>query len=307
MEVARERGADAVAHGCTGKGNDQVRFEVAVAALAPDLQVLAPGPRLGHDAASRRSPTPPEHGIAVPVDERRGVLHRREPVGPLDRVRPARGPVDGAARGRCSRVTADPATAPDAPQEVVVGFEDGVPVALDGERAARARPGRRSSAPSPARTASGGIDMIENRLVGIKSREVYEAPGRGGAVRGAPGARGADARARPARTSRPTSACTLRRLVYNGLWFSPLRAALDAFVRRVAGGAHRRGRGCGCSRATCQRRRPARAGVAVRPRPGDLRGGRRLRPRRRPRASSTSSACRRAPGRRGDAAAHAVR
>ncbi len=102
VRVAREHGATAVAHGCTGKGNDQVRFETAVAALAPDLAVLAPVRDWGM-TREQEIAYAHEHGIEVPVKSGRGLLDRPQPVGPLDRGRPARGPVVRAARGGLSR------------------------------------------------------------------------------------------------------------------------------------------------------------------------------------------------------------
>ena len=125
---ARRHGADAVAHGCTGKGNDQVRFEVGTRALAPDLEILAPARSWGMtredcvDYAAR--PRHPHRG-----DQGEAVLDRREPLGPGHRVRRDRGPLGAAAAPTSTRSTRPTATEP---REVVVGFEAGVPVRVDG-------------------------------------------------------------------------------------------------------------------------------------------------------------------------------
>ena len=174
VEAARSHGADAVAHGCTGKGNDQVRFEVATRALAPDLEVLAPVRNWGMTredsieyADALRHPDQGHQGEAV--------LHRRQPLGPGHRVRRDGGPVGPPARGR---VVADHGPTATEAREVIVGFEQGVPVSR------RRRAPCRCTSSSPSSTTIvgaygwGRLDMVENRRVGIKSRETYEAPGR---------------------------------------------------------------------------------------------------------------------------------
>lgn len=229
--VAREIDAAAVAHGCTGKGNDQVRFEVSFASLAPDLQVLAPvrdGGLSRKDAAAvaARFDIPVEAASKTySVDE--NLWGRTIECGPLEDPW-KEPPADAFAR------TVDPDAAPAESAELIVGFEEGVPAALDGvpidpvpliqavERVAGSH-------------GFGRVDMIENRLVGIKSRELYEVPAALALI-----AAHAD-----------LEALTLERdlahykhafveprwaeLVYNGLWHSPLREGLDAFVDSTQG------------------------------------------------------------------------
>ena len=226
VDVAREEGAVAVAHGCTGKGNDQVRFDVAVGALAPELRVVAPvrdwdmGRPQELDYASR-------HGIEVPVT-------RASPYS-----------VDANLWGRSieAGVLEDPWIEPPgdvfewtadehaAAVVVEIGFERGVPVSLDGRRIPGDRLVAELNATAGAR-GIGRIDHVENRLVGIKSREVYEAP--------AALTLHVAHHALESLTITRDVARFLRivgdewaRLVYDGLWFSALRTALDAFVQQT--------------------------------------------------------------------------
>ena len=173
MEVAREHGADAVAHGCTGKGNDQVRFEVATAALAPDLVTLAPV----RDWAMTREAEiayATQHGIDVPVKSGsaysvdQNLWGRSIEAGPLED--PWVAPPE-----ECYAFTRSHVDAPDEPQEVIVRFVEGVPVAIDGEELPLDDLILRAAAIA-GEHGVGRLDNIENRLVGIKSREVYEVP-----------------------------------------------------------------------------------------------------------------------------------
>ena len=231
VEIARREGADAVAHGCTGKGNDQVRFELAFAALAPELEVIAPWRiwdiRSREDALAYAQ----EHG--VPVDQTRSDLYSRDQNlfhlshEGEDLEDPWNAPQPGLYRITSNEAAAEP-------EEVEVGFEAGVPVALGGERLAAADLlGRLNEV--GARHRVGRVDIVENRLVGMKSRGVYETPG--GTILHE--ARSALAQLTLDRaTDHFAAACALRyaELVYDGKWFSALREALDAFFAE----AHRR-------------------------------------------------------------------
>ncbi len=225
VKVAREVGGGAVAHGCTGKGNDQVRFEVSFGVLAPDLEVLAPI----RDAGIPREKAlglAAEWGIpiadvatAYSIDE--NLWGRTAECGPLEDpwVAP---PEDAFAR------TAGISDRPSEPAEIAVGFERGVPVMLDGDLTAlpdliRAVDGL------GGRYGFGRVDMIENRRVGIKSRELYEVPA-ALALIGAHRALEDLTLEREVAHAKPAIEQRWAELVYDGLWFSPLRAALDAFV-----------------------------------------------------------------------------
>jgi argininosuccinate synthase len=231
VSVARRRGATAVAHGCTGKGNDQVRFETGVAALAPELAVLAPVRDWGM-TREQEIAYADQHGIAVPVKsgEAFSVDHnlwgRSIEAGPLED--PWLAPPEHAYA-----LTNTPERALQAPQLVEVEFEQGVPVAIDGERldlvALIARAGALAGAHGVGR-----IDMIENRLVGIKSREIYETPAAALLLAAYAGVEELVCERDLAHTKQQL-ALQYATLVYNGLWFSPLRAALQAFMAQVTG------------------------------------------------------------------------
>ncbi|MDA8032950.1 MAG: argininosuccinate synthase [Actinomycetota bacterium] len=226
VAAARRFGAEAVAHGCTGKGNDQVRFEVGTRALAPDLDIVAPVREWGMTR---------EH--AIEYAERFGlpVTASRDRIYSIDENLWGRAIECGVIEDPWESPPADvfALTAPPAggtvdPVEVVVGFEAGRPVSLDGEELELVALIERLQGIAGAR-GFGRIDLVENRRVGIKSREIYEAPAALALVL----------------AHQDLESLTLERdlaheklrleprfaeLVYDGLWYSPLREALSAFV-----------------------------------------------------------------------------
>ena len=231
VAVAAEHGASAVAHGCTGKGNDQVRFETAVAALAPELAVLAPVRDWGMTreqeiayAAQHGIEVPVKSGAAYSVDQ--NLWGRSIEAGPLED--PWAAPPDAAF---ALTMTAEKALA--APQVVEIAFEQGVPVAIDGEALPLPTLIGRAAAIAGAHGV-GRLDMIENRLVGIKSREIYEVPAAALLLAAYAGVEELVAERDLAHTKQQL-ALQYATLVYNGLWFSPLRAALQAFMAQTTG------------------------------------------------------------------------
>ncbi|MFL6042378.1 MAG: argininosuccinate synthase [Gaiellales bacterium] len=231
VAVAAEHGASAVAHGCTGKGNDQVRFETAVAALAPELAVLAPVRDWGMTreqeiayAAQHGIEVPVKSGAAYSVDQ--NLWGRSIEAGPLED--PWAAPPDAAF---ALTMTAEKALA--APQVVEIAFEQGVPVAIDGEALPLPALIGRAAAIAGAHGV-GRLDMIENRLVGIKSREIYEVPAAALLLAAYAGVEELVAERDLAHTKQQL-ALQYATLVYNGLWFSPLRAALQAFMAQTTG------------------------------------------------------------------------
>jgi len=225
VRVAREVGADVVAHGCTGKGNDQVRFEVSFGVLAPDLEVLAPI-RDANIPRDKAMVLADEWGIPVAsivgsysIDE--NLWGRTAECGPLEDpwIAP---PEDSFAR------TAPPEARPAEPTEIVVAFERGLPVALEGEATPLTDVIRRLDGLGGS-YGFGRVDMIENRRVGIKSRELYEVPG-ALAIISAHRALEDLTLEREVAHEKPKIEQRWTELVYDGQWFSPLRAALDAFV-----------------------------------------------------------------------------
>jgi argininosuccinate synthase len=224
-ELALELGAEAVVHGCTGKGNDQVRFEFAFRANYPGVRVIAPlrdriWTRDEEIAYALSKGIPVEATKESPFSFDENLLGRAIEAGVLED--PWNSPPEEPFG-----LTSSPATAP-APETVVIGFEQGLPVAVDGEELSLAD----LIAVLNSRAGAygiGRIDMIENRVVGIKSRELYEAP----AAMTINAAHSAledliltkdEGRAKRALSTRWAE------LVYEGLWFSPLREAIDAFV-----------------------------------------------------------------------------
>lgn len=227
VEVARDVGADAIVHGCTGKGNDQVRFEVSIAALAPDIERIAPLRTWDLKTREAEIMWAEEHGVPVratkdspySIDENLWGISIE--AGPLEDpwVEP---PPD------CWQWTADPAADSVKPESVTIGFEAGIPVSIDGQTMDGVELIGVLNVLAGAHGV-GRIDMVEDRLVGIKSREIYEAPG---AVT-LHAARTALAQLTLDRHTRRVLAAMgqeFAQLVYDGLWFTPLRTAISAFV-----------------------------------------------------------------------------
>jgi len=227
VEVAHRVGADAVAHGATGKGNDQVRFELAYKALAPELAVIAPWRewtiRSREDAMAYAA----ARGIPVPVTKAkpysmdRNLWHISYEGGILEDPW-AEPPAD------LFRWTAPPEQAPGEPEYVEIGFEAGFPVSVNGTVLDPVALVETLNAIG-ARHGVGRIDIVENRLVGMKSRGVYETPG-GTLLHTAHRELERLTLDRDTMRFKETVALRYAELVYYGQWFTPLRAALDAFV-----------------------------------------------------------------------------
>ncbi len=227
VEVALAEGCDALAHGCTGKGNDQVRFELAYQALAPHLMVIAPWREWTLTSREEEIDYARAHGVPVPVTVEKpysmdqNLWHSSFESGVLEDpgVEP---PAD------MYRLTVDPATAPNTPEHHEIAFERGVPTALDGcaldPVTLVTTLNRRAGAHGVGR-----IDIVENRLVGMKSRGVYETPG-GTVLAEAHHHLETMTLDRDTQHYKALVASRYAELVYNGLWYSPLRRALDAFV-----------------------------------------------------------------------------
>ena len=237
-EVARETGCDAVAHGATGKGNDQVRFELTFRALAPELTVIAPWREPSWDIRSRTDciAYAQKYGIPVtatlkkPYSIDRNLMHISYEGGVLED--PWRAPDDDMFL-----MTASPEDAPDAPQELTIGFEAGTPVSLAGEPLSPADLLTRLNKIAGIHGV-GRVDMVENRFVGLKSRGVYETPG-GTVLHLAHRAMESITMDRDVMHERDRMSPRFAELIYNGFWFSPemevMRAAIDASQRNVTG------------------------------------------------------------------------
>ena len=229
VEVAREVGADAVAHGCTGKGNDQVRFDVAIAALAPDLKVLTPAREWGMSreeaiAYGERCGIPAPVSKKSPYSIDLNLLGRSIEAGPLED--PMVAPPEEVFA--MTRAVAD---TPDAPEEIEISFEAGNPVAINGQPldpVALIREANRLAGTH----GIGRLDMIENRVVGIKSREIYETPGLLLLIQAHQELESLTLAADVLRSKRQLE-MQWADLVYQGLWFGPLKDALDGFMDRT--------------------------------------------------------------------------
>ena len=225
-ELALELGADAVAHGCTGKGNDQVRFELAYKALAPGLKIIAPWrewsiqSREDAIAYARTHGVPIEQTTANIYSRDRNLWHLSHEGGRLEN--PANAPAEEMWQWVVS-----PAQAPDEPAEVEIGFEAGVPVSVNGQQTTGVELIAKLNALA-ATHGVGRIDIVENRLVGIKSRGAYETPGGTLLVAAHRELEAVCLDRETAHFQQPLSQ-RYAELVYNGLWFTALRQALDAF------------------------------------------------------------------------------
>jgi argininosuccinate synthase len=233
VEIARKTNAHYVAHGSTGKGNDQVRFEVSVWALADDIEVLAPVREWEFKSREEEIQYAQKHGIKVPVTKEKpysidrnlwgvsieaGILEDIEKEPPED----------------AWQITISPEKAPDKPEYITIEFDRGTPIAINGQRYNQLHQLIEKLNEIGGKHGVGRIDMIENRLVGIKSRELYEAPGAMILYK-------AYDELLSLTTDRFTYHYHIENirhpyavLVYNGLWFSGLRKALDNFNNTLA-------------------------------------------------------------------------
>jgi argininosuccinate synthase len=227
VEIAKREGADAVAHGCTGKGNDQVRFELTYKALAPELTVIAPWREW--DLSGREALLEYAASRGIPVAQSKENIYSRDQN--LWHLSHEGGELEDpwqVPSERVYQITASPQAAPDQPEEIVIGFEHGYPVSLNGERLPPVTLMERLNAIG-GQHGIGRIDLVENRLVGMKSRGVYEQPG-------ATILSVAHKELEHLTLDRETMhfkdqlALKYAELVYYGLWYTPLREALDAFV-----------------------------------------------------------------------------
>jgi argininosuccinate synthase len=230
-EVALKTGCDALAHGCTGKGNDQVRFELTYKAIAPNLPVIAPWREW--DIVSREDAIEYAKKHKVPIAQSttkiysrdRNIWHISHEGGELED--PA-----NASPDHIWMLTKSPKEAPDQPAEVTVGFEAGKPVSLNGKKLTGVSLLEQLNELGGAH-GIGRIDLVENRFVGMKSRGCYETPG--GAILMA-AARELEALTLDRYTThyKQKLALDYAEMVYNGFWFTPLREALDSFFETVS-------------------------------------------------------------------------
>ncbi|GLH64640.1 MULTISPECIES: argininosuccinate synthase [Bacillaceae] len=229
VEIAELEGAVAVAHGCTGKGNDQVRFEVSIKALNPNLEVIAPV-REWSWSREEEIEYAKKHGIPIPVDLDspfsidQNLWGRSNECGILED--PWAAPPEEAYE-----LTAALENTPDVPEIIEIGFEQGVPKTLNGKPYSLASLILELNAIA-GKHGVGRIDHVENRLVGIKSREVYECPGAMTLIKAHKELEDLTL-VKEVAHFKPIIEQKLAEVIYNGLWFSPIKDALVAFLKET--------------------------------------------------------------------------
>jgi argininosuccinate synthase len=229
VEAAHEYGADAVAHGCTGKGNDQVRFDVSITALNPNLKVLAPAREWGFSredtiAYGERFGIPSPVKKSSPYSIDRNLLGRSIEAGILED--PMAEPPE-----EIYLMTKAIADTPNDPEYVEIGFERGIPISLNGQTLDPVALITQLNQVA-GNHGVGRIDMIENRVVGIKSREIYEVPALLTLIHAHRDLESLTLTSDVSQYKRGIED-TYSQLIYQGLWYSPLKDALDAFIQQT--------------------------------------------------------------------------
>lgn len=226
VDIARESGAVAVAHGCTGKGNDQVRFDISFAALAPDLEIVAPVREWGM-SRDEEFAYAEKHNVPIPVDKDKpysidqNMWGRACEAGVLED--PWVEPPEDAYE-----LTVALSETPDTPDEITIDFLEGKPIKLNGEAMSLAQMILKLNKLA-GKHGIGRLDMIENRLVGIKSREVYEIPAAAVLIAAHKGLE-ALVQTRDLMHFKPVIEQKIADMIYEGQWYSPLMAGLFSFV-----------------------------------------------------------------------------
>jgi len=227
VEIAHKEGAEAISHGATGKGNDQVRFELTVKALDPDLKIIAPWREWDIKSRDDAIDYAKKRGISIPVTKERpysmdrNIWHLSHEGGDLED--PWNEPKDDVYM-----IITPPEKAPDKPTYIEVEFQEGIPIAVDGEKLPPVKLMEKLNQVAAA-NGVGIVDMVENRLVGMKSRGIYETPG-GTVLYTAHKELEYLTLDRMTMHYKEQIAGKYAELVYDGVWYSPLREALDAFV-----------------------------------------------------------------------------
>ena len=231
VEIAKKEGADAICHGCTGKGNDQFRFELTIKAFAPDMPIIAPWRIWNIKSRDEEIDYAEAHHIPLKITRETNYskdknLWHLSHEG-LDLEDPANEP----KYDEILELGVSPQKAPDAPTYITLSFEKGVPVALDGEKLGSVELMEKLNKIGGA-NGVGIVDMVENRLVGMKSRGVYETPG-GTILYKAHELLEMLCLDKETQHFKQHVAIRFAELVYNGQWFTPLREALSSFVSKT--------------------------------------------------------------------------
>ena len=231
VEIAKKEGCDAICHGCTGKGNDQVRFELAIKAFAPEMQIIAPWRFWEFKSRDEEIDYAIAHNIPLQINREtnyskdKNIWHLSHEG--LDLESPANEPM----YDKILEMGVSPWKAPDTPTYVTIDFEKGKPVGLNGKKMSATELVRQLNKLG-GENGIGLVDMVENRLVGMKSRGVYETPG-GAIIYEAHELLESITLERDTQHFKQRIAIEFAELVYNGKWFTPLREALSAFVDKT--------------------------------------------------------------------------
>lgn len=231
VEIAKKEGADAIAHGCTGKGNDQVRFELTIKAFAPNMDIIAPWRFWELNSREKEIAYAEAHDIPLKISRETNYskdknLWHLSHEG-LDLEDPANEP----DYDKILEMGVSPEKAPDAPTYVTVSFEKGVPVAVDGQKMTATEIVKKLN-DLGGKNGIGIVDMVENRLVGMKSRGVYETPG-GTILYAAHQSLEEITLDKETQHYKMQMAIKFSEIVYNGQWYTPLREAMSAFVDKT--------------------------------------------------------------------------
>ncbi len=233
VEIAKAEGADAIAHGCTGKGNDQVRFELAIRHFAPHMPIIAPWREWSIKSRDEEIDYAEAHGIPLKISREtnyskdKNLWHLSHEGMDLEDT----GNEPQYEKEGFLEMSVSPINAPDAPTYVTVGFEKGVPVSLDGSAMSAKEIIYKLNELGGA-NGIGLLDIVENRLVGMKCRGVYETPG-GAILYKAHSVLETLCLDKMTMHEKEKLSITFGELVYNGQWFTPLREALSAFVDKT--------------------------------------------------------------------------
>ena len=231
VEIAKKEGCDAICHGCTGKGNDQVRFELTIKAFAPEMQIIAPWRFWEFKSRDEEIDYAIANNIPLKINREtnyskdKNIWHLSHEG--LDLENPANEPM----YDKILEMGVSPWKAPDTPTYITIDFEKGKPVGLDGVKMSATELVRKLNKVG-GENGVGLVDMVENRLVGMKSRGVYETPG-GAIIYEAHELLESITLERDTQHFKQRMAIEFAELVYNGKWFTPLREALSAFVDKT--------------------------------------------------------------------------
>ena len=231
VEIAKKEGCDAICHGCTGKGNDQVRFELTIKAFAPEMQIIAPWRFWEFKSRDEEIDYAIAHNIPLKINREtnyskdKNIWHLSHEG--LDLESPANEPM----YDKILEMGVSPWKAPDTPTYITIDFEKGKPVGLNGKKMSATELVKQLNKVG-GENGIGLVDMVENRLVGMKSRGVYETPG-GAIIYEAHELLESITLERDTQHFKQRMAIEFAELVYNGKWFTPLREALSAFVDKT--------------------------------------------------------------------------